>query len=251
LAQPALLREFHRSFSEITAGASHLVACADFVRERLVSNGVAPNRISVLRQALPGSTRTRVLRSLPTSGRLKLGFFGRLTKDKGPDLLVAGARTLRSEGYDATVELAGPLARADEPWLTPWLEANRTFARHVGVLGGDRLLEWIATRDLIVIPSRCLETGPLALLEAWDANTPAIGTASGGIAEFMGSQGLSDHLFAVDDVAGLAATVRRLSRDARSVTVTVPGIDELVRSTQAIYERACSTSPPTSEPASG
>ena len=39
--------------------------------------------------------------------------------------------------------------------------------------------------DIIAVPSRCLETGPLVVLEAFAAGTPVLGSRLGGIAELV------------------------------------------------------------------
>ena len=110
LARPSLLASAFEAWHEFFGGAQQVVACAQFVAERLVRNGVVGERVSVLRQALPGPTRERQLRTakITASRPLRLGFFGRITMVKGPDLLVQAAQRLRSAGTPAEVELAGP-----------------------------------------------------------------------------------------------------------------------------------------------
>ncbi len=69
---------------------------------------------------------------------------------------------------------------------------------------GSELISWLGSQDLVVNPSRWLETGPLTLLEAWDCGTPVIGTDMGGIREFMTSAGHSEMLFKNEDHLDLA-----------------------------------------------
>src|SRR5436190_15594735 len=150
------------------------MACAEFYRDELLTNGVPADRVSVERQALPGEDRKRTLR-LPLSGRgaqpLRIGYFGRLTAVKGPDLLSAAVKRLRADGLDVTGEWIGPV-EGDSRWANKMFAAGAPDVRYVGMKREGELSKWIRDCDLIVIPSRTLETGPLTLLEGWDQGTP-------------------------------------------------------------------------------
>jgi glycosyltransferase involved in cell wall biosynthesis len=58
--------------------------------------------------------------------------------------------------------------------------------------------------DLVAVPSRCLETGPLVVLEAFAAGTPILGTRLGGIAEIVTDR--LDGILLPPDVAPAWAT---------------------------------------------
>jgi len=241
VALPSLLEAGFESWHEIFSGAGAIIACAELVRERLVRNGVSPERIEVLRQGLPGRGRVRSLRRphLTPGVPLRIGFFGRVTHVKGPDLLVRAIEALRREGLQATLELVGPVQAAERAWLTNWLRGRDEWLRHREPLEGAELEGWLATRDLIAIPSRWFETGPLTLLEAWSAGVVAVGTDLGGIAEFMRPQGHGALLFPLDDVAGLAGAIRKaLEPEAYPEKVTIPGMHDVAAATAAIYARA-------------
>ncbi len=239
VAQRSLLAEAQQSWRAFFGGARQVVACAEFVVERLVRNGVPSERVSLLRQALPGATRTRTLRvpRIPGTRALRLGYFGRITPVKGPDLLVEAARRLRHEGMPVDVELAGPV---DAPaWAESSLFAGRPWVHSRGVLREGALQGWLSELDLAVLPSRGFETGPLTLLEAWDAGTTVIGTDLGGIAEFMRAAGLGENLFGVNDPDSIAAAIKRqLASDGPPPQVRIPGMDELTCEMIRVYERA-------------
>ena len=74
----------------------------------------------------------------------------------------------------------------------------------------------MADYDLIAVPSRWLETGPLVALEAFAAGVPVLGANLGGIAELV-RDGVDGVLVAVDDPAAWAAAIERLVEDRRAI----------------------------------
>jgi glycosyltransferase involved in cell wall biosynthesis len=219
-------------------GAAAIVACAEWCRDLLVRNGVDPAKITVHRQALPGPTRTRTLR-LPLSSRrpLRLGFFGRLCWVKGPDLLLAAAGELRRGGLEVVCELAGPIPASERRWADRLLQRHAEYAYYKGTLRDEALRQWLRSLDPVVIPSRCLETGPLTLLEAWDEGVPVIGSDLGGIAEFMREARLETLTFQAERPSSLADTVNRAVQwSTASPVMSIPGAIDLVQATFELYQ---------------
>ena len=241
LGIPSLMRLRFQALRDFLEGAATVVACADFVRDKLVANGIALDRIEVHRQALAGTTHQRTLQRPPASGSrvLRAGFFGRIARIKGPDLLVRAAERLRAAGRSVEVELVGPVEPGEQDWFEREVRGDLPWVRYRGALRGEALQHWLSEIDLIVVPSRWLETGPLTLLEAWDAGRVVVGCDSAGIGEFMRPQGQAALLFPSEDVAGLAAAIERAqSGEGYATEVTIPGAEELTSSMVAIYERA-------------
>jgi glycosyltransferase involved in cell wall biosynthesis len=202
-----------------------------------VLNGVTPEKISVHRQAMPGATRSRRLR-LPINRErtIRLGFLGRFVPDKGPDLLLKAIPYLRQQGLKIECELSGPLSSGHAPWARRLLSEYQSEARYLGFIPDDQLNHWLASLDLLVVPSRWMELGTYTLLEAWDNGTPVIGANLGGIPEFLCANGLADCLFELNNPRSLAeAVIRATTWSAPAPAVTVPGMDELCEAMVAIY----------------
>jgi glycosyltransferase involved in cell wall biosynthesis len=72
--------------------------------------------------------------------------------------------------------------------------------------------EFLAGLDALVVPSQCLETGPLVVLEALAAGIPVIGSDLGGIKELV-SHEHNGLLVPHDDVTAWTATMTRLATD--------------------------------------
>lgn len=241
LALPSLLRLAQRGWEELFHGASHIIACAEFCADVLSANGVPKSKITVQRQGLAGDDRIRTLR-IPLHASencpLRIGYFGRMNVTKGADLLPPLLRRLQAEGIEATGEWVGPLD-GDEAWLGRLWADGEGVARYAGVLRGDELTEWISSQDLIVLPSRWLETGPLTLLEAWDCGTPVIGTDRAGIRDFMNAAGLQSCLHAPDDIESMASAVRRLlTWKDPPPQVRVAGLRQIAERVVEVYKTA-------------
>lgn len=244
LALPSLLRQSRRSWEGFFHGASHIIACADFCADVLAANGIPRANISIVRQGLPGDDRERTLRLPLRTGRpLRIGYFGRINPTKGADLLPPLLRRLRESGTEAVGEWVGPLD-GEDAWVRRLWTAGEGLARYAGVKRGGELRDWIVSQDLIVLPSRWLETGPLTLLEAWDAGTPVIGTDRGGIRDFMTANGLGVCLHAPEDIESMAAAVGRLvDWEGRPPVVRVPGFRALATRMTDVYHRAIREKP--------
>jgi L-malate glycosyltransferase len=112
------------------------------------------------------------------------GWVGRLSREKGPDVMLDGLELLTASGWHATFVGAGPL------------EAELTArARTTGL--GDRVLftgavpeaaRYFAAFDALVLTSRS-EGMPIVLLEAIAAGLPVIATRVGGVPEALSGRG--------------------------------------------------------------
>src|SRR5215211_1678068 len=130
----------------------------------------------------------------------RIAFIGRLTREKGADLVAQAARDL---GLPALFIGDGPLAAeirgiAPQAELAGWLEAGEVRA----MLGGGI--------SAVVAPSRWYETGPLTVYEAAAAGVPALVSNRAGAAEKVrdGETGLVVEP-AVADLAAALPPARR------------------------------------------
>jgi glycosyltransferase involved in cell wall biosynthesis len=169
---------------------------------------------------------------------VRVGFFGRFAPLKGPDLVCEAVRQLRAEGVQVVAQLVGPIADIDRAWADSLLRAAGEWVTFLGVKHGNDLADWLDTLDLVVLPSRVMETGPLTLLEAWDRGIPVVGANLGGIRDFLMAAELPELLFGINDPLSIAAAVRRvLSWSRPAPEVPIPGAEGLARQMTDIYER--------------
>lgn len=191
----AILRLSTRAFAVSEAVAVHLRAVEPGLAVDVVPNGVDLSRF------------------LPTdqvpSGLLRVGFLGRLVRNKGPEIAVRAMAEAVRDGLDASLSFVGE---------GPERVNLERLATRVGV--GDRVTFegyrpdpeiWLRGIDVLVRPSTT-EGMPLGVLEAMAAGVPVIASDIPGNLSLV-QDGKSGILVAPGDFAGLADALLRFSRD--------------------------------------
>jgi len=192
-------------------GFDAVIAVSRQLADDLMRAGVPPDRLHVVRNCwapreypLPRNQARQAL-AVP-EGRFHLGWVGRLTLEKGPDVLLAAVGSLRDLPLAVSVLGEGRMRHRLEAltvreklgerirWCGSVPEAGRVFPAF----------------DLFVLSSRT-EGTPIVLFEAMASGTPIVATAVGGVPEVV-----SDHealLVPPDDPGALAEAVRRVYAD--------------------------------------
>jgi glycosyltransferase involved in cell wall biosynthesis len=193
LSLPSLIGAAHHRFRELASKVDCIVVPCIWAREVLQRNGVPQSKLLLCRQGLSWHPRARTaLQSDPRScddpGVLRLGYFGRLDPTKGVDIVVEALRRLPRASV--RFEIYGIRQPGCEAYAAK-IERTAATDRRIGLwpaLPPDAVNKAMRRCDLIVVPSRCLETGPLVVLEAFAAGTPVLGARLGGIAELVSDQ---------------------------------------------------------------
>lgn len=163
----------------------------------VVPNGIEPERFP---RDDPGPARERL--GLEADRRWIVAV-GRLSYEKGPDVLVRAFARLRDE--DTRLALVGD---------GPMEEALRALADEMGVadrvhFAGDRphdeVFAWITAADVFALPSRT-EGWPNALVEALACGRPAVAARVGGVPEILTDESLG-LMVEPEDPAALAAAL--------------------------------------------
>jgi glycosyltransferase involved in cell wall biosynthesis len=203
-----LLRRFDHVFA-VDRDLLNQVAAAGVPPERrsLLLNGVEADHFCRSAPAAAASLR----RQLGTpADRLVIGGLGRLSEEKGFDLLLEAAALVRDEGLRFELWIAGE--GPEEPRLRAML-AGLDLDERVRLLGYQRdARTFLEALDVFVLSSR-REGLPNALLEALAMEVPAAAAAVGGVPELIRDEetGL---LIRPGDSAVLAAALHRLLSSA-------------------------------------
>lgn len=112
-------------------------------------------------------------------------FVGRLSVQKGPDLLLEAIPGILRERGDAKVVFVGDgYMRGDLERRANELGVSHA-CRFLGSMGGDGdLINLYKSTDCVVVPSRNEPFG-IVILEGWAAGKPVVATRNGGPSEFV------------------------------------------------------------------
>ena len=202
---------------ELSREAAALVAPADFLRDVLIRNGVAPEKIVVSRQGVAAGVPRPPKRE--TGSGLRVGFVGRVEYLKGVDIIAEAVRRLPAS-KSVTLDIIGPEGGVCGTKRDPdeFLQKIRAFAavddriRILGRLAYRELQERMASFDLLAVPSRCQETGPMTAMEAIALGVPVLGSDLGGIPETV-KDGVNGRLVVSLDPAEWSRALENLLED--------------------------------------
>jgi glycosyltransferase involved in cell wall biosynthesis len=192
------------------AHADLFITPSKLLRDRFTAWGLPPERIVVEDYGrLP-------MRPLPErSGartRTQLGFFGRMTRFKGVDVLLEAMARLGERGSSARLRLHGASLELERPDFQERIHSLLAVATEnvtvVGAYDYDELPELMAEVDWVVVPSIWWENSPLVIQEAFSYGRPVICSDIGGMAEKV-EDGVTGLHFRTGDATALAETIER------------------------------------------
>jgi glycosyltransferase involved in cell wall biosynthesis len=191
------------------ANSRATAATVRFGRVEVVNPGVDLSRF------FPGPAQPEIRASLAgRPDRPIVGILGRVDPEKGIDVLARAMAQLGGDVADAQLAVVGaPMVGGDEYGRTVSAEAIELLGDRVRFVGPtDDVPAVIRALDVMVNASRSEPFGR-TVLEAQACGIPVIGTASGGIPEFV-RDGVNGILVPPGDAAALANQLERLLGDA-------------------------------------
>lgn len=201
-------------------------ACiTDFQRQKLIQAGFEAAKMVVIPNAVVATSDYD-----PTVGTY-VAFCGRLSREKGVDLIVEVAR----RHPEITFKFAGALR---DPDIVENLPTNIFL---VGYLHGEELNAFYRNAAFFVMASRWYEGFPVSILEAAQFGKPTIGPDHGGFTEIIGDGDAAiGRLFAPGDVDALEQQVVSLWNNPSEIAhLGEKAHDKLLReySTEMIYQK--------------
>lgn len=194
------------------AGADRIVAVSEAMRDDLVALGLPENRLAVIKTAItPPATRFRsrpdARRELGLPERTTLLYLGRLSLEKGPDVLLSSlASGLLDETNSQLVFVGDGVMESRLRDEARAISPDRI--RFAGVVAHERVADWLSAADALVLPSRS-EGLPHALLEAISVGLPVVASHVGGIPEVV-RDGETGYVTPPGDALKLQARLREL-----------------------------------------
>lgn len=183
-------------------GARRTLVPSEFVAQQIRGSTVLPNWTD---EFSCGERRSK-------SGPVRIGFLGRLTAEKGADLLARAVSNL-PEDIDVRLVVAGETrfgTAEDEMQVDAALESVADRTERLGWVAPEDLFSQI---DVLVCPSRAAETFGLAAAEAMAAGIPVIVSDAGALPEVVGDQ--NPWIAPADDSRALSDALTHAVRQLR------------------------------------
>lgn len=170
-------------------------------------------------------------RSVPLAGPpFVIGHLSNLGEDKGIDLVLDVVNSLRADGLDVRLRVAGPASSAAvRAMLEDHVDSADGLDEWVGALEPAAVPEFMGGLDCFLFPSRYInEALPLVVLEALREGTPSVTTRVGCLGDLLDAAGWTASL----SVLELASVVRRVLSEPGSREVAT----DLYSSQHSEYE---------------
>ena len=176
-----------------------------FLRDQVAAAGIHVTRL----RHLDNFTNTEVpVRTEPGRGVV---FAGRLSHEKGVDVLIRAAAKLAAGRDGIVLDIVGDGPdRADLERLADSVAPGAV--RFHGRGTADEGRAHLRGARVSAVPSRWLENQPLSVLEAFASGVPVVASALGGLNDLV-TPGLDGELVAADDPAALAVALGRYLDD--------------------------------------
>lgn len=177
----------HRALGTFRDRITRYIALNRFARDKYIEGGLPAERFRIKPNFVASSAKP------DWNGRRGALYVGRLSSEKGLDILARAAQT----PTEVPIEVigSGPLeALAQKAFGTSWL----------GYLPLEDILARMGRAQFLVLPSICYENSPRAIVEAFSCGLPVIASRLGALADIV-QDGVTGLLFHPGDAVDLAA----------------------------------------------
>jgi glycosyltransferase involved in cell wall biosynthesis len=181
--------------------ADHITCPSDYVREGLLQQGLASDKVSVIPYPID-SARFPFIDRRGRDGPLVVGFLGAVCSRKGAPAFIEVAR--RFDASKTRFVMVGPVELDVKV-----VAANKGQVELIGAVPRSQVLSWLERFDVLLFPSTC-EGSAGAVMEAMATGLPVITTRNSGT---IARDGIEGFICACDDIAGLVQCLDRLEGD--------------------------------------
>jgi glycogen(starch) synthase len=197
------------------SNANLVVALSPYMETLAIRGGAKPERVSLIPNGIEpadiGLDSGVPLLPRVATGRLELLYVGRLSVEKGVDVLIEAAALLRARGISFHLRIAG--SGVQERGLreqVAYLQLN-DIVEFVGPRPRKELGALYQSADALCVPSRSEPFG-VVILEAMAAGVAVVGADTGGI-PCMIDHGLNGLLCKPEDPDGFADALERFASE--------------------------------------
>lgn len=234
LLQDVMIRQ--STLVDLLNSADVVILPTNSLRRRLLRAGVKDS-FAICRHGIDHEhlgVQSKIKKSDPTI--LRFGYLGQVLFSKGVDLLVEAFKKLTQNCDEVSLDIFGSLE--NQPKFVSELRKQLATTNFVGLWGRYEPLdvaEILSKMDILVVPSRWPEIGPLVLLEALATKTPVIAARVGNMPELI-QHGVNGLLFEPNSVEDLYRQMQSLVEDPHLLSKLVNGIEAVRTSDQEMME---------------
>lgn len=205
-----------------------IIVVSKWQKSILELNGFQPNNISVCRQSIKEENIIRQNKA-HFSGKLRIGFIGRIVKVKGLHILLESLIKLDKSKYE--LNIVGLKSINEVEYYNTMLEMAKSIsANWTENLESSAIFDFLDGIDLLVIPSIVLETGPIVAFEAMARKLPVLTFNYGGARELVDI----DTGFLVENAEEMHNVLKNIIDD-KSILNTKSDHINYTRSTKDLY----------------
>lgn len=204
-------RRIRRLVLDVYKRANRVVAISEAVRIQLLDDGLAPDRVTTIHYGLDTAAWPEVKRSGLSSDPVSLGCVGRLSHQKGYDVLLDALSLARANMPPFRLTIVGHDDEGIRPELVRRAE-ELELSESIHFRGfGDDIPSEMADFDVFLLPSRWEGFG-LVLLEAMASKLPVIASDAGPVREIV-VDGVTGLLVPPGDAGALAEALVKVASD--------------------------------------
>ncbi len=200
-AVAATMLTAHQAIGTYRKQVTGYIALSSFSRDKFIAGGLPPERIHVKPNFVQAS------RAPDWKARGGGLFIGRLSAEKGLDLLMDAVLKLRAaQAPLSAFPTAFPFIRVvgSGPLEASVKDGFRN--NYLGFRSAAEVIELLHASLFLIAPSTCYETFGLVAVEAFSCGVPVIASAHGGLGELI-NDGVTGLLFKPGDAADLAGKI--------------------------------------------
>lgn len=170
----------HRLLGTYKSLVQRFVAPTGFSQEVLVRSGIPRDRIAIVPHFVEDSGSPYPLHEDQTARGRTIAYVGRISDEKGVDLLLSAWRDVYAEGARLLIVGDGPRKQELSAQTSSWNSVEWAGWKNQAQVRAS-LLE----SRFLVVPSRAYETFGLGVIEAFSVGTPVIAPDHGGFRDLV------------------------------------------------------------------
>jgi glycosyltransferase involved in cell wall biosynthesis len=199
LALEAYFAKLKKYYSDVDL----FITPSKFMHDKLIENGIKEKKVKFIPNFFDPGNFNAGKRNAENEKYFL--YFGRLSKEKGVDILVKSLQYINFEDYKLKIVGSGEEKENLEALADGLSLGNKV--EFVDYKNGEELHNLISRAEFAVVPSIWFENAPYSILEAFAFGKPVIGARIGGIPEMI-KENETGLTFEAGDERDLAAKIQ-------------------------------------------